>query len=203
MLLLPKVPEATTPYSNWDEPALVRALAEGDSVAFTEIYKRYWFPLLQHAYQKLNSREEAEEVVQELLAALWHKRATLDIQHLRRYLYTAVTNHVLDRIKAQIVRRQYAAQNRPLAPMTVSSTEDELAAADLTQALAASVAKLPDHTREVFRLSRFEYRSADEIAQRLHLSQKTVEYHLTRALKLLRVSLKDFLTVLVLWLLVR
>ena len=72
-------------------------------------------------------------------------------------------------------------------------TENDLAAADLAGALRLGLAHLSGHTREVFQLSRLEHQTVPQIAVRLKISPKAMEYHLTRALKYLRVSLRDFL----------
>lgn len=180
-------------YAAWDDAALVQALHHGDALAFAEIYERYWWPLLQLASRKLGSREAAEELVQDLFTALWHKRAEHRIQHLQPYLHAAVRHRVIDGLKARPPRAAYVAYHATRLAQPDYCTEEEVAADDLTGALQASLTQLPDHTREVFRLSRFEHQSVPEIAGRLNLSRKTVEYHLTRALKQLRVSLKDFL----------
>jgi RNA polymerase sigma-70 factor (ECF subfamily) len=180
-------------YAAQDDAALVQALRQGDTVAFAEIYERYWWPLFQLAARKLGSREAAEELVQDLFTTLWHKRAEHQIQHLQHYLHAAVRHRVIDCLKARAPRETYVAYHGTRLTQPDHSTEEEVAAHDLSGALQASLTQLPDHTREVFRLSRFEHQSVPEIAGRLNLSRKTVEYHLTRALKQLRISLKDFL----------
>ena len=63
---------------------------------------------------------------------------------------------------------------------------------DLSEAVEQAVNKLPEKSREVFRLSRLEGRSKKEIAKLLQLSEKAIEYHLTKSLKELRVQLKDY-----------
>lgn len=195
--MLRSLPSAVRPaqeaYAAQDDAALVGALRHGDTLAFVEIYERYWWALFQLAARKLGSREAAEELVQDLFTTLWHKRAEHQIQHLQHYLHAAVRHRVIDCIKARAPRETYVAYHGAQLSQPDHSTEEEVAADDLTSALQASLTQLPNHTREVFRLSRFEHQSVPEIAVRLNLSRKTVEYHLTRALKQLRVSLKDFL----------
>ncbi|HEX8425041.1 RNA polymerase sigma-70 factor [Hymenobacter sp.] len=181
------------PYEAWEEDALVQAMSGGDARAFAEIYERYWYPLLETAYRKLNSRETAEEVVQDVFTALWHKRQAHHIEHLRRYLFTAVRYRIIDVIKARLSETGYLHYSRTHLPDPDHSTEDTIAADDLSGALQAGLTQLPEHTRQVFQLSRFEHQSVPEIAGQLHISPKTVEYHLTRALKALRVSLRDFI----------
>ena len=184
---------ALPPLAGWDDEALVQALARDHEPAFAEIYDRYWAPLHAQARRKLSCAHDAEEVVQDVFVALWHKRHTAGIQQLEAYLFAALKYRVIDRVRAQLVRKSYAAAEpaRPAGPDR--GTAEAVAEADLTAALAAGVHGLPGHAQQVFRLSRLEHRSVPEIAAHLQVSPKTVEYHLARALKQLRACLKEFL----------
>ncbi|MEJ7664790.1 MAG: sigma-70 family RNA polymerase sigma factor [Hymenobacter sp.] len=184
----PVYPRFPTPTP--DDAALVRSLTQDDEAAFAAIYDRYWDALHAHASRKLGGSCEAEEVVQDLFVALWQKRREVVIQQLEAYLFGALKYRVIDCLRAQAVRRAHAA--RPPAAFD-RGTEESVAVADLTAALAARIHRLPEHAREVFRLSRLEYRTVPEIAAQLRVSPKTVEYHLARALGLLRRGLRDFL----------
>ncbi len=194
-------PRNSKPHASWDDAALVQALQQGDEQAFAEVYQRYGFTLLEQAFRKLNSREAAEEIVQDLFVALWLKRETNEIQKLREYLGTAVKYRVINLIKDKMTHAGYVAYCRTVATETDHRTENELAAADMSSALNSALAGLPEHTREVFQLSRMEHQTVPQIAVRLKLSPKAVEYHITRALKLLRVSLKNYLVPLLLFIL--
>ncbi|WP_460547792.1 sigma-70 family RNA polymerase sigma factor [Hymenobacter daeguensis] len=185
------------PYAARDDAALLQALHQDDAQAFAEIYRRYGLGLLEQAFRKTGSREAAEEIVQDVFAALWHKRATADIQKLPEYLGTAVKYQVINLIKTRLTHAGYLAYCRTLASEADHRTEEDLAAADLAGALRSGLAHLPAHTREIFQLSRVEHQTVPQIAGRLKLSTKAVEYHITRALRLLRISLKDFLLVLI------
>ncbi|GAB3868824.1 RNA polymerase sigma-70 factor [Hymenobacter segetis] len=186
------------PCASWDDAELVLALRGGSEPAFAEIYRRYGFGLIEQAYRKVGSREAAEEIVQDLFAALWHKREGVDIQKLPEYLGTAVKYRVINLIKTKLIHAGYLAYCHTQSPRADHHTEQELAATDLAGALRRGLTRLPAHTREIFQLSRLEHQTVPEIAGRLKLSTKAVEYHITRALKQLRVSLKDFLVVLAL-----
>lgn len=180
-------------YATWDDAALVQALQRGDEHAFAEIYIRYGLHLLEQAYRKVNSREAAEEMVQDLFATLWHKRETAAILKLKEYLGTAIKYRVINQIKHKLTHQQYLAYSRMVQRDADHKTEHDLAAADLSGALTRGLARLPGHTRQIFQLSRMEHQTVPQIAGRLQLTPKAVEYHLTRALKMLRISLKDFL----------
>jgi len=183
-------------YATADDAALTQALMDGNARAFEEIYERYWLPLFTTAQRKIGSREAAEELVQDLFTSLWHKRAESHIAKLPHYLHTALKYRIIDYLRVRTTHAGYLSYYQARPSTSDHSTEESVAADDLSVALAESITHLPESTREVFRLSRLEHQSIPEIADQLHLSPKTVEYHLTRALKLLRVRLKDFLMLL-------
>ncbi|WP_198172868.1 RNA polymerase sigma-70 factor [Hymenobacter ginkgonis] len=179
-------------YASWTDEALLEALRADDRGAFAELYERYWYRVFALAYRRLKSRETAEELVQDLFAALWHKRAQHAIQHPEHYLLAAIQRRIIGYLRAHQVRTAYADYCRTYQRETTQETEQALAAADLTEAYAKALLRLPEQSREIFRLSRLEYFSVQEISLRLNLSSKAVEYHLTKALRLLRGHLKDF-----------
>lgn len=192
MQVLPRPSALPLTAAACDDAELLRVLAQGSEQAFAEIYDRKWDALHAQACRKLGCPHEAEEVVQDLFVALWHKRhCAADIQQLNAYLFTALKYRVIDRIRAQTVRKAHAATPPP--PRHDHGTEETVAVADLTAALAAGLGSLPGHAREVFRLSRLEHRTVPEIAAHLQVSPKTVEYHLARSLRLLRGYLREFL----------
>jgi len=182
-------------YSLWPDTALLDALQTGDEGAFGEVYKRYCYRLFTVAYRKLKSREVAEELVQDLFATLWSKRAEAQIQHLESYLFSALRYRIINYVKAQRVRAGYKLYCRVAQSDATSNTEEQLAHQDLHTALSAGLDRLPEKSREVFRLSRLEHHTVPEISGRLHLSEKAIEYHITKSLKLLRGYLQDFLLV--------
>lgn len=180
-------------YAAWTDTALLDALRADQEQAFTEIYKRYCYRLFTVAYRKLKSSEVAEELVQDLFADLWIRRSSNQIQHLESYLFTAIRYRIINHIKAQQVKTGYELYCRLSANETDTDTEKSLALNDLSEALLASMRKLPEKSREIFQLSRLEHYTVPEISVRVKLSEKSVEYHLTKSLKLLRTYLRDYL----------
>lgn len=182
-------------YASWTDEALLRKLRHDDREAFAALYERYWCRTFALAYRRLKSRETAEEVVQDLFVTLWHKRAEHTIEHLEHYLMAAISRRIIDHLRAHQVRTAYADYCRWCQAASTQETEHTLAATDLTEAFAKALRCLPEQSREIFQLSRLEHFSVLEIAQQLNVSGKTVEYHLTKSLRLLRLHLKDFVLV--------
>lgn len=185
------------PNSLTTETAWLTKLREGDESAFTQIYQQYWSALYAVTYNHLRDRAIAEELVQDLFANLWLKRADLTIHtSLRGYLFTAIRHQIYDYIDKQAVRQRVHSQLQTQEQAGIYSTEETLDFNELVSHLGSAVDQLPQTAQQVFFLSRYQYLSNREIAQRLNLSPKTVEYHLSRALRLLRLQLKDFILLL-------
>ncbi len=184
-------------YASYSEADLLAALRTDDGGSFAEIYARYCYRLFTVAHRKLQDREAAEELVQDLFENLWSRRASHDIQQLEQYLFSALRYRIINHVKAQQVRTGYESYCRLAASEAHTNTEETLAHSELSAALLASVRRLPAKSREIFQLSRLEQYSVAEISGRVNLSEKTVEYHLTKSMKLLRSYLRDFLVVVV------
>jgi RNA polymerase sigma-70 factor (family 1) len=179
--------------STFSDETLITLIAVDDEVAFREIYDRYWKKLFSFATFKTNSREAGEEIVQELFTKLWERRKTIEIAHLESYLFTALKYQIISHLRQVIVQRN----SLEISYHDVSfQSEDFLTAEAIQVAIEKAIYQLPDKTQAVFKMSRFEEKSHKEIALALDLSEKSVEYHITQALKFLRVYLKDYLTIL-------
>jgi len=179
--------------SGYTDEQLIYLLQQGDRTAFQEIFNRYWNPLYTIAYTRLKSREEAEEVVQELFATLWSKCNTLLIGNLSHYLFGAVRKRVINQIRTKITHEKYWAYCQTFIPSAAETTEESVSYNELNQAIEKAIGELPEKSQEIFRLNRLEGRSVPEIAQSLHLSERAIEYHLTKSLRTLRLHLKDFI----------
>lgn len=173
-------------YEPYSDDQLVAALAADDRGAFTELYNRYWHVLYQLACQKLRDKEMAEELVQELFISLWTKRRTASIRDLKPYLFTALRFSIINHIESRLVHERFVAYYESFLRQPSTASVNTLELEDLTQAIETSLRNLPEKTQQVFRLSRFEQQTIPEIAQHLGLSEKAIEYHLSKALKTVR-----------------
>jgi RNA polymerase sigma-70 factor (family 1) len=170
--------------------------------AFKELYSRYWKKLYGAAYKRLKNKESAEEIVQEIFTNLWLKRYSLQITTtVGGYLYSTASNGIIDRYRKELVRTKYKEVFWTVHSETDNSTEDAIMLRELTYTIEAEVRQLPDKCRSVYELSRNEHKTNKEIALQLGISEKTVENHLTKALKRLRVGLSHYLTIILILLL--
>lgn len=176
---------------------LLEQLKKGSAEAFEEIFRKYWHSLYLKARSRMMSHDEAEEIVQSIFSTLWEKRATTIISQLSFYLHTAVRNRIIDIIRHHVTQRKYWEHYVKFIPHTLPITETAVNYNELNGAVEAAIDHLPERSRKVFRLSRLEGRSNAEIAQLLHVSEKAIEYHITKSMRTLRLHLKDYILLLI------
>jgi len=171
-----------------DERALADGIRAGDVDAFEVLYRRYWERLYAFAFRYLRSKEDAEEIVQEVFFRIWRGRAHwVPAGAVRNYLYLAVRNSARDRLeRAAVARRRRTSQREPVAEV-----QPDLEAADLVAAVERALTELPAKRAEVCKLRLVAELSYAQIAQRLGICEKTVETQLARGLKFLRDRLHD------------
>lgn len=180
---------------------IVEALRQGDEQVFETIFKTYYERLCNYANTILNDMDEAEEMVQGAFLTVWEKHDTLEIHtSVKSYLYRAVHNSCLNRVKHYKVRKTYGDSVKNQTELLHDDASQDLIGSELDAIVANAIDSLPDQCRLVFKLSRFENLTYAEIAEQLGISVKTVENHMVKALKVLREKLKDYLPVLI-WLL--
>ncbi len=180
---------------------IVEALRQGDEQVFETIFRTYYERLCNYANTILNDMDEAEEMVQGAFLTVWEKHDTLEIHtSVKSYLYRAVHNSCLNRVKHYKVRKTYGDSVKNQTELLHDDASQDLIGSELDAIVANAIDSLPDQCKLVFKLSRFENLTYAEIAEQLGISVKTVENHMVKALKVLREKLKDYLPVLI-WLL--
>lgn len=175
-------------------------ISQGDKKAYEHVFNTYYQPLCNYACSMLKDIDEAEEVVQNAFFNIWSKREALQIStSIKSYVYRAVHNDCLNKIKHGKVRAMYAEDYKSTMGGGYTDSAQVLHAKELGKQINEAIASLPEQCGIVFKLSRFENLKYSEIAEQLDISVKTVENHMGKALKLMREQLKEYLP-LVMWL---
>ena len=181
-------------YDCQTDEELLHLLKNNDQAAFTEIYHRYWKIVFAVAANRINDLLASEEIVQDIFTDLWIRRHTINIAGmLRPYLSVAVKYKVLDRRLKQSRKIRHHENAVQQINMEDTSTQQTVDFNDLKDHLALFVADLPEKCRLIYQLSREDGYSNKQVACQLHVSEKTVEYHLSRAVKTLRIKLEHLL----------
>lgn len=140
----------------------------------------------------MDTREEAEEITQEVFVKFWEKCETLSPDSsIKSYLYRSVHNSCLNAIKHEKVKDGYKQHVINYLESTYQDTIEESDPDAIRTRIHDEIDKLPPRCSEIFKLSRFEGLKYQEIADHLEISVKTVEVQMGKALKVLRESLKD------------
>jgi RNA polymerase sigma-70 factor (family 1) len=178
------------------DASLLQLLANGDEDAFQALYDRYWERLYVYVVRKVEFQETAEEIVQDIFIDLWKRRESLLIERLESYLFGAARNRIVDVIRAGMIRRHHeASSGMSRFPGSAHSldAEEELAYKELCSAIEDGLGLLPEKTGVIFKLNRLDQLSAREISVLLDIPVRTVEYHITQALRVMKIYLQEFL----------
>lgn len=176
-------------YEGYADADLRELLYRGDEDAFSQIYDRYWDKLLAIAYFHLRDQETAKEIVQDVFLSLWSRRLSVKLKTLENYLATA-TKYALYAYLLKEKRRTAILSRITLPEQAIFDVEEKVNARFLAEHINDVLETLPSKCRLVFVKSRGLGLSNEAIADELDISVKTVEAHITKALRTLRVSLK-------------
>ncbi|WP_242202364.1 RNA polymerase sigma-70 factor [Aestuariivivens insulae] len=168
---------------------ILKRLKKDDKVSLTLLYDRYWKPLFISSYNLLKDKELCEEIIQDIFIDLWRGREKLEIKiSLKSYLYACVRYKVFNEFKKNKVQRVELFEGLN-DRFQYATPETKIMHDELVMQIDTIVNTLPKRCQEVYVLSRNEQLSHKEIAERLGISTKTVENHITLALKILKSSL--------------
>ena len=178
-----------------DSAFVLKELRKGNKNAFELVFKKYYSSLCVYANKYCRDESTSEEIVSRFFFNFYEKRESLKIDtSLRSYLFRSVRNAALNYIRDNA--RTVSEQDSKADVLNLNSTDsvhETLLGKELQEVIDKAVDSLPDQCRAVFVKSRFEGKKYKEIAEELNISVNTVETQMSRALKKLRVELKDYM----------
>lgn len=177
---------------------ILENLKNSNQGVFEMVFNYYYSGLVVYADQIVKNTAVSEDIVQSVFMKLWETRHSLEIRSFRSYFIQCVKNRCIDYLRSQEVKNKFSHHHSDL-PL-VEMPEDLWTKTDLDEIIHQAIDKLPPRCREIFIMSRIDNLKTAEIAEKLDLSGRTVETQISKALKILRVELADYLTILVFFL---
>ncbi len=174
------------------EKSLVKGLKDGNQKSYKILFNQYYKWLYNYVYKLSGDRKLSEDLVQNVMLRLWEKKSSLKITtSLKNYLFRSCHNEFLMHLRQQ--KKEYDAIDE-LKWQTLFEMYDQQE--DQSEAnwnkLENAIEQLPKKCREVFKLSRLEQKKHKEIAEILGISTKTVEVHISKALRFLKTNVSGF-----------
>lgn len=184
---------------NFDEPECVKAIKQGDPSAFEQLFIKYYSKLSRFTYRYVQSETVAESLTQEVFVRVWEQRDQLDpTRNIRSFLYQSVRNEALDYLEHKDIVHQKLSLLRITHKMVtlpdISAYNHDTTSFNKQKFwsfVQDQIESLPSKTRHIYKLSRKDGLTYNEIAEVLDVSPKTVEYHITKALEALRQEFKN------------
>lgn len=175
--------------SLYDEKALLAEIAAGNEIAFRKLFDLYKVRFYSVALKMTRSDEVAEDIVQDVFMNIWNKRADLvNIENPSSYFFTAVYRRVYHHYRKIALEKKLLSATPPVKE-SVNTTEEMVLAHESSGLISQAIDKLPPQQQLVFKLSKLEGLSREDVARQLHISPNTVKNHLADALKYIRTFL--------------
>nr|WP_121272326.1 sigma-70 family RNA polymerase sigma factor [Pedobacter schmidteae] len=181
-------------YTKYTDEQLISLLKEGDHIAYTHLYDRYFQLLFVYALKKLRDTDEAKDLIQEFFTVLWAKRTSLNVNgNLPAYCFTAINNRIIDVFLHRKVADKY------IGSIIIPTAEEEaktdylVREKQLMAYIEKEIQALPGKMRMIFELSRKSNYTCKQISDELQISEKTVHRQMSNALLRLRTKLGSFI----------
>jgi len=171
---------------------IIRRLKKDDKSAVDELFG-YYYPRLYHFSKSiLKIENDIDDILQEIFVKIWLNRQKIgNAETFNAYIFTITKNEVLNLIRSNLKDHAFKDELYLRSVAEEYQTQNHLEYDEIKTAIDQLVAGLPEKRHQVFILSRTEGLSNKEIALRLNISEKTVEDHITHAIKHIKISLKE------------
>jgi len=177
---------------NLSDEVLCSLLNKGDEKAFETIYKNYWRKLYGFVFSQIGNKEDTEEILADLFLSIWNKRFDHKINNLRIYLYVSSRNLINRSLRNKLNFEKYREFELLQKVFQTTEMEQIVDSVEFFKRLDTILAKMPEKTATIFRLSKIDESPVKKIAEELQMSEKAVEYHITKSLKIMRKNFKNY-----------
>lgn len=188
-----------------EEQELINRIKHNDKKAFEIVFREYFHVLHEYVIFYIGNSQLAEDIVQDIFLKIWESRDRLAIHStLKGYLFRSVHNNCIQCLRHKVVEQNHHTIHKAkleeallMNRLFFESGLTKLFQNDIESLVEKGINDLPGKTREIYMLSRHKHLKNSEIARKFNVTEKSVEYHITRALESLRKYLKDYLPVII------
>jgi RNA polymerase sigma-70 factor (ECF subfamily) len=179
-----------TPSTLHSDPELIAQWQQGNELAFKALYEKYAFYLVNRIAGKVRDIDVAKDLVQDLMMQVYLNKDRLEIHTtFKGYLLAALRNRLFN-YKRDVLRKEQRLLTATIGDLGVDAVTETVDHKDVLQQIQQIIAKLPDQCRQVFLLRREGNLTNQQVADKLGISVKTVEAHMSKALKFLKANLE-------------
>lgn len=172
---------------------LIRSFKNGDAKAFEKLFQLHHKKLYGFLYKLLNSKHDAEEIVQDTFVKIWERRKDfVEGNSFESFLFKIAKNSFLNLNRKKVNRRVVESNILLKQPTYSNQTEEYVLFEETREILDAIINDLPPKRQEIFILRRIEGLSRKEIAEKLDISVITVDSQLLKANKFIKEELKKY-----------
>ena len=183
-----------------EEEYIIAEIKKGNSLIFKDVYRIYYSPLCRFAHKYFDKKEEAEDIVQETMVKMWEQRNKLEINNLKTYLFSAVKNGCLNRLKHLIVVQKHNETTAIEIKLIELESDNEFFDEEtkiLERKVFEAIEDLPEQCGKIVKLKYIDGMKSKDIAIMTNLSPRTVETHLYKGLKVLSQKFKNTIPLLI------
>lgn len=171
----------------------LQRIATGDEQAFRQLFEQNWGQVYGVAFAFMKSEAIAEEVVQDIFLKIWLKKEQLiDVEKPVSYLSAFIRNHILNELRKKTKEETFRKRLLEYFQQQNYSPEEQLLLKESESIINAAVSTLPPRQQLIYKLSRQQGLTQDDIAHQLHISKNTVKSHMNKALHAIRNYIRPY-----------
>ena len=177
----------------YSDEELIQEIKAGNMLAFDALYKKYSRRLYKFGFSILKSREETENLIQDVFLNLWENRHKVEKDSsVKSYVFTIAYNSAISVIRKKVRESQFIEYLKSIQEVNGEAADVKIEYDELKNKLDNIIQTLPPRQKEVYMLHRVEGLKYSEIAKRLNISENTIENHMSRAIKTIREKIGNF-----------